>query len=280
MMLAANSAATIPTLYLALALGLSLGLAALLGVFHPRNIRGPRRISEDEASTVMLPPMGFGMMGIAVTILGFNLIALLMHLDTPNGKPTPGQSVIFNCVMHLLAFGAIAISTARLRPRGIERLGLSPRLVPAALLGGILCIIIILPLVAYVNEWSEIIQIRRGQLPDEHYLLKILGTKPQVWMRWAIAFSAVVAAPLAEETFFRGGLQSVLRYTTKMPWLAIPLASACWALIHEPFERLPIFFLGLCLGYIYERTGNLWMCIVVHSLFNLTSIVIFWHNLV
>jgi membrane protease YdiL (CAAX protease family) len=37
----------------------------------------------------------------------------------------------------------------------------------------------------------------------------------------------------------------------------------------------PIFFLSLCLGYIYERTANLWAPITVHLMFNLASVTIF-----
>jgi membrane protease YdiL (CAAX protease family) len=29
-----------------------------------------------------------------------------------------------------------------------------------------------------------------------------------------------------------------------------------------------IFVLSLCLGYAYERTGNLWVPITIHALFN------------
>jgi membrane protease YdiL (CAAX protease family) len=37
----------------------------------------------------------------------------------------------------------------------------------------------------------------------------------------------------------------------------------------------PIFFLAICLGYAYERTGSLWTSIVMHSLFNATSTYLF-----
>ena len=37
---------------------------------------------------------------------------------------------------------------------------------------------------------------------------------------------------------------------------------------------LPIFTLSLCLGYMYERTGNLWVTVLMHAMFNGFSIVI------
>ena len=37
----------------------------------------------------------------------------------------------------------------------------------------------------------------------------------------------------------------------------------------------PIFLLALCLGYAYERTGNLWTTITMHALFNTTCTLLF-----
>src|SRR5581483_7930761 len=41
-------------------------------------------------------------------------------------------------------------------------------------------------------------------------LLKILGESPAPWLKVAIAVSAVIVAPLAEEMLFRGYLQTVI----------------------------------------------------------------------
>ena len=42
-----------------------------------------------------------------------------------------------------------------------------------------------------------------------------------------------------------------------------------------PWMAPLIFVLSLCLGYAYERTGNLWVSIIIHAAFNTTSTVIF-----
>ena len=36
----------------------------------------------------------------------------------------------------------------------------------------------------------------------------------------------------------------------------------------------PLFVLAVCFGYVYERTGKLWVPIVMHALFNAVSITI------
>ena len=51
-------------------------------------------------------------------------------------------------------------------------------------------------------------------------------------------------------------------------WVAIFIASAIFTSVHPRWMWPPIFFLAICLGYAYERTGNLWTTIVMHSLFN------------
>jgi membrane protease YdiL (CAAX protease family) len=58
-------------------------------------------------------------------------------------------------------------------------------------------------------------------------------------------------------------------------WTAILIASALFTMVHPRWMWPPIFFLAICLGYAYERTGNLWTSIVMHSLFNATSTYLF-----
>lgn len=51
-------------------------------------------------------------------------------------------------------------------------------------------------------------------------------------------------------------------------WVAIVLASLVFASVHQPWQFPPIFALSLCLGLAYERTGNLWVPVVMHASFN------------
>jgi membrane protease YdiL (CAAX protease family) len=58
-------------------------------------------------------------------------------------------------------------------------------------------------------------------------------------------------------------------------WIAIFITSLIFAGVHPMWMAPMIFILSLCLGYAYERTGNLWVNIVMHAIFNLSSTVIF-----
>lgn len=58
-------------------------------------------------------------------------------------------------------------------------------------------------------------------------------------------------------------------------WLAIGLTSMLFAVVHEMWTWPAIFILSVCLGYAYERTGNLWVPIFIHLAFNTVSTVLF-----
>jgi membrane protease YdiL (CAAX protease family) len=86
---------------------------------------------------------------------------------------------------------------------------------------------------------------------------------------------AAAVAPVAEELFFRGLLQSLLLNLTASRWLAILGASLAFALGHlqQPHAVPALVGLGVLLGSVYERTGSLSGPILIHSLFNLKSLV-------
>jgi membrane protease YdiL (CAAX protease family) len=60
-----------------------------------------------------------------------------------------------------------------------------------------------------------------------------------------------------------------------MRWLAVVITSVIFAVVHPLWMAPLIFVLSICLGYAYERTGNLWVPIVMHALFNTSSTIVF-----
>jgi membrane protease YdiL (CAAX protease family) len=58
-------------------------------------------------------------------------------------------------------------------------------------------------------------------------------------------------------------------------WASIVLTSLIFSSVHPAWTIPPIFVLSLCLGYAYERTGNLWAVMTMHAMFNTTSTVIY-----
>ena len=112
--------------------------------------------------------------------------------------------------------------------------------------------------------------------PSEHDLLLALGEETSPLVRGLIVFSAIILAPAFEEFFFRGMFQRAIRVGTNNRWLAIILASIFFTAVHVALWMMPpIFFLAICLGYLYERTRNLWVTMIVHAMFNATSVALF-----
>ncbi|MBA5605659.1 CPBP family intramembrane metalloprotease [Duganella sp. FT3S] len=89
---------------------------------------------------------------------------------------------------------------------------------------------------------------------------------------WLLAL-AVLAAPLCEEFIFRGLIFGGLRRS--MGALPAMLASAAiFAIVHPPLSMLPVFVLGLCAAWSYERSQRLLAPMLVHALYN--AAVVSW----
>jgi uncharacterized protein len=70
---------------------------------------------------------------------------------------------------------------------------------------------------------------------------------------------------LFEETLFRGGIQNLLTRWTKIPVLAITITAILFSAAHFSYIGfLSRVALGFILGWIYYRTGNIWLNIIGH----------------
>ena len=91
-----------------------------------------------------------------------------------------------------------------------------------------------------------------------------------------LVFNAVVLAPLWEELMFRGVFFGLLR-SRSGTGSALVLSSAVFAAYHLSLDALlPLFFVGLALGYIYYRTRSIYFAILFHALFNSVMLFIQW----
>ncbi len=83
-----------------------------------------------------------------------------------------------------------------------------------------------------------------------------------------LATTALVLAPLFEETLFRGVLLPVLARQWGGGW-AVVLSALFFALAHLSLgELVPLFVLGLGLGWLRLQSGRLGACALMHSLWN------------
>ncbi len=258
---------------------IALAVAVSIGVFKPRKILGPQRLSPGESPSVLAGSIGFTLAAWALSLLALGVLhqRVLNKQHEPSGSPfSQSETVIYGMIMDGAVLAA-ALGITLIRPEGARRSGISLSRLPLGFLGGIFAIAIVLPLIDCIGALTEMALNWLHKSPPPHDLLQILREHPAPWLCAAVLLSACVLAPLAEEMFFRGLVQTLLRYLLYRPWLAVFLTAALFAMVHPWWTWPEIFFLGISLGYAYERTGNLWMSVTMHSLFNLTSIWLFVH---
>lgn len=105
---------------------------------------------------------------------------------------------------------------------------------------------------------------------EPHPLLETVEKIHAPWMLPAALVQAGVLAALAEEFIYRGILLVTLMKQVGVVW-AVVGSSAVFALVHLPTEPqaiLPLFFLGMALGYLAYRTRSLVGPVLAHALFN------------
>lgn len=133
-------------------------------------------------------------------------------------------------------------------------------------------------------------------MPTSHPLVDAFLREPRLSVAITVGFSALVAAPICEELLFRQLTQGWLerledgwsnsRYVPKSdddPLQELPsatnpprgrwpiyISSFLFALAHlgQGGSPIPLFFLAIALGYLYQHTHRIVPCIVLHMLFN------------
>ncbi len=137
---------------------------------------------------------------------------------------------------------------------------------PGAVVGPALkMVLMVLPLVALASwllqaVWSD----PGGTNP---LLDMVLGTA-DVWALLSFAFTAVVLAPLFEETLFRGVLLPVVGRQLGAP-AAVLISALIFAIAHLSLaELVPLAVLGVGLGLLRWQTGRLGACVCLHALWN------------
>jgi membrane protease YdiL (CAAX protease family) len=143
------------------------------------------------------------------------------------------------------------------------------------LLDGLVAVAAILP-VCFAGLIASTVFMELFKVPvAPHPLLETVQKAPEPWVIPVALVQAGVLAPLGEEFMYRGVLMMTLLKQMGILWTLI-LSSAIFAVAHvyaEPQAVVPLFLLGLALGYVAYRTRSLVAPIVTHSLFNVLMIV-------
>jgi membrane protease YdiL (CAAX protease family) len=211
---------------------------------------------------------------VAQLLTGFTFAALLFILgeDLPAGRAVGPWSVPSGFLPLYLLFiiswsGAATVCSLRLlRPE----LDLRRSFEGSKLLSGSLLAMVSLPVVMALSYLVIRLASEAG-LPGNADLFSDPEGPMDVGY---LVFGIAMIAPLVEEMMFRGYLYSLLeRRAGTNP--AIIVTAWLFALFHFSFVSfIPIFFMGLWMGYLRKRSGSILPSLIFHGLNNLMAIVI------
>lgn len=112
-----------------------------------------------------------------------------------------------------------------------------------------------------------------GEPPVQEAVM-LLQTSRDPILLGVMMVAVVVVAPLTEELLFRGYLYPVLKRFSGVSFSCV-LSGLIFATAHGELAALPtLFFLGMLLAVLYERTGSIWAPVGLHALFNSITVIL------
>jgi membrane protease YdiL (CAAX protease family) len=268
---ASQPAPVSPALYGLLAVGV-----CILAVWVVRRSLSPQKLSL--ARTPGRPntahPLVLLGLFIVMQAVGFVASGIIRRwLPASDPKDLSAGALIASMLVAQVVFLPLALWVASKTFRlGLRRgLGLSARHWFYDSLRGIVAFLAVFPVCIFALMFV-LRMFYANQPPPEHPMIEALhgaGTIERV----LVVISVCVLAPLTEEVFFRGMVQSMLRHLLGNPWAAIAITAALFTVVHGTPAHWPsLLALAIVLGYNYERTGRLWASIMIHVLFNAVSV--------
>lgn len=225
----------------------------------------PRRNSLNPAHVALVLLVYLGVAAGAMAVLKFLPVASLPDDKAAVVLSPPAQLAALVC--------SILVASATFRFGARAGMGLSSRHAIYDAARAVVAFLAVWPVCIGMLWLSQRVL---GPDPRDHPMLIAVMSDSVFWQAMVV-LSAVVLAPLAEEIFFRGLLQSMLRRYTRRPWISVLITSALFAAVHLPHAQTvgALFVLGIALGYNYERSGRLYAPIIVHAVFNAVNILLY-----
>jgi membrane protease YdiL (CAAX protease family) len=220
---------------------------------------GPKEVLQAVGVVIATLVFVTGAIALAVAIAGLSL----------SDAQVLGISLVATIVLDCLLFGlSAALSVGKYRLRwstlGFRPLAMGQIWVPAATVAGVFAIL---------GAYGVIVQLfgLDKLIPEESLDEDIFDNRALVAMAGVLA---VLAAPIAEETFFRGFMFGGLAKRWGFFWAALA-SGLLFSLAHAQLTTLiPFTLVGMLFAGVYVYAGSLWASIGAHFLYNLISFAI------
>ena len=192
----------------------------------------------------------------------------VITVDGSKDSDNLGYLLLANAIA-MLVFTCVAAFILRMRGASWRDLGFrDPKPREGLRLACVTWVIIVPPLLALAAFLDQFVE------PYSHPIIEFLQADKSVWSIALVLGAAVVAAPIAEEFFFRRILQGWLEI--KFGDWAVVVSAFCFGLAHlgQGLGWVPLIGFGVAAGYLARRRGTILPSIVLHALFNGLSVLL------
>ncbi len=179
-------------------------------------------------------------------------------------------------LLHGVALVTVWALLRRNRVRWSDAFGLGLRGLPRGAAQGVAFLLAALPVLVFYTLLYRLVLQSLGVEVNLQEQVELMGGTTSGAVRLYYLFLAGVLAPVVEELLFRGLLFPVLLQRLPL-WLSLVVVSVLFAAIHVHLPSLaPLFVLSFAFCLAYLGTGSLWAPIVMHSLFNLSTMAVLY----
>lgn len=223
---------------------------------------------------------GFGIWLFIVGIFAMqSLIGFALDYVAPGEENTPLRALIFGTTFHgmalLLILAALRHPDRNLHLRA-NILHLRPvamaRVILLYFASGIALVIITGRIWEFILNLLAEAGLASPAMPQE--LVEIFAKGETGVVQILLIVLAVAVAPVTEEFIFRAGIYRFLkgRFSARF---GLVVSSLLFAAMHyNALSFIPLFLIGMLLCRSYERTGNIYVPIGFHALFNANSVLL------
>lgn len=230
----------------------------------------------------MVVAMGYSLVqsGVLVAILGKDAASQLLN----NPEMIAENRLLVSCLQMGYTLGLFllpALVFAALQRVNVGRFYRLNRLPPPTLIMlGAASIVFAVPFILSAHELNLKLPLPDFLTEREQSMEQMLEVMLHMDGIGDLLFNLVLVAVLpaiAEEVFFRGGLQRLFQRTTGNADAAIVVTAIVFSAVHMQFTGfIPRMILGILFGYMFYWSRNLWVPIAVHAFYNGFQVVLYY----
>jgi len=202
---------------------------------------------------------------------------LALSADSPAN--TAEAFKLFQLISNLTMFGGTAFLYAYAsNPKPAKYLGFRKVGNPLLVVIALVMALAFMPIVLQLGQWISELNFSSSATASHERTTVVMKKLMENSSVGSLLFTLLVLAvtpAFAEELFFRGIVMRFFHKRTQNLAFAVFMSAGLFALFHfSVYNLLPIFIMGMILGYVYYYTGSIWVSIMVHFVNNGLQIVV------